>query len=102
MQRQPPHAPAMGRQPTRGIERTEASEEFTRLRDGARGRWGQPREFRWVRSSPLSGVEEKRREIGIQNLGRTAKGKCLLLLFGPQPVADAWFKPAGPASPLIG
>src|SRR5262245_50016710 len=86
MQRQFAQLPAMRREPSFAIERTQPRQEFTRLRNRSRWRRSQPGQFRGIRGTPLGRIEQERREIGIQNFRRAARRQRLVLLLGPEPI----------------
>ena len=84
------------------IERPETLQQVTRAREHRRRRLVQPGEPARLARSPAGEIQGERREIGIQDLGRSEGGERGLGALAPGAVADTGLGASGTALALLG
>jgi hypothetical protein len=88
--------------PARSRERPKLDQELARLRERGGGRLVQPPQRSRVGNAPGCELECHRREIRLEDLGRRMRHQVMVLVLGPQPIADPRGDAARTTTTLIG
>ena len=102
MERQLGHLSSMSSDLSLSVECAQASEQLSRLGDGAGRRGREPGQLGWIGRAPEGQFEQQRRQVGIEHFRRAARGQGLVLPGCPEPSTDTRFETAGSATPLLG
>ncbi len=96
------HAPPVGGDAARLIQRPQLPEQRSRLGQRGGGRGVKPPERRRVGDPGGRQLQRERRQVGLEDLGGIPRQEVGVLPLGPEPVADARGRPPGAPPPLVG